>query len=159
MPVLDGVWCSWWSTHTKHSLSHLWLHQERGESVIILFVRHQMIFLWPLDIWNIDNRQFSSCGRSPIASFISDKLPEQNCSFRAVNDTSTMWRERVGSFEWRRNPQCCPNKPNKMPAEGLRSVNVSGGMWLRLLLMPKECICVCVLSVCCEAVPEFLLCF
>ncbi len=87
--MLKWLSCLYWTAsdafdgqHTlwKHSLSHLWLKKE-GESVILLFVRDQVIFLWPLDIWNTDNRQFSASGRSPIASFNSDKLPEQNCSW------------------------------------------------------------------------------
>lgn len=135
--------------------SHPSVFEERGDSMIILFVRHQMIFLWPLDIWNTDNRQFSANGPHRIASFISDKPPEQIYSFRSINDTNTMWRERVVSFEWRHSLQRCPNKPVWRRAEGCE---VSGGVWLRLLLIPKTCVCLCLhlLSGCCEAVHELL---
>lgn len=165
------IWCTRCSsdisalrgtTHTHKTLlisrltsSHPSVFEERGDSMIILFVRHQMIFLWPLDIWNTDNRQFLANGPHRIASFISDKPPEQIYSFRSINDTNTMWRERVVSFEWRHSLQRCPNKPVWRRAEGCE---VSGGVWLRLLLIPKTCVCLCLhlLSGCCEAIHELL---
>lgn len=146
------IWCTRWSsdisawrgtTHTLKTLlisrlifpPHPSVFEERGDSMIILFVRHKMIFLWPLDIWNTDNRQFSANGPHQMASFISDKPTRADLFFKA-----RLWHKHnakgaCGVF-W------VKAQLTKVSGGGLRSVESQEGCDSDYCY--QKCVCVCV---------------